>query len=184
MENSSIKRRLENAINASSMADIAFLLLIFFLVTTTILQDEGLVVQLPRYEEDIISAPIPDRNVLKILVNAQNQLLVEGKPLPTDRLRAATKEFILNPLKLETLSVSPRKALISLQNDRGTSYEMYLMVYNELKAAYRELWDEAAQRQFGKTYQELSGLQQRQIRQNIPLVISEAEPTNYENINQ
>ncbi len=180
MENTN-KRRFENAINASSMADIAFLLLIFFLVTTTILQDEGLVVKLPPFTEEAEPPVLAGRNVLQVLVNAQDQLLVEGEVLAVDGLRNATKNFILNPLKLETLSASPRKALISLQNDRGTSYEMYLTVYNELKAAYRELWDEAALRQFGKTYNELTGTRQNLIRKDIPMVISEAEPTDYEN---
>lgn len=182
MENTT-KRRSENAINASSMADIAFLLLIFFLVTTTILQDEGLVVKLPPFTEEAEPPVLAGRNVLQVLVNAQNQLLVEGEVVKVNGLRNATKNFILNPLKLETLAVSPRKALISLQNDRGTSYEMYLAVYNELKAAYRELWDEAALRQFGKVYNELTGTQQSLIRKDIPLVISEAEPTDYENKN-
>lgn len=174
-----IKRRFENAINASSMADIAFLLLIFFLVTTTILQDEGILVQLPRYEEEVIKEAIPDRNVLLIFVNANNELLVEGETLPVENLRLTAKTFISNPLQLKTLPASPRNAIISLQNDRGTSYETYLGVYNELKAAYRELWDEAAQQRFGKTYATLLGFQQKQIRKTIPLVISEAEPTDY-----
>lgn len=174
-----IKRRFENVINAGSMADIAFLLLIFFLVTTTILQDEGIVVQLPRYDEDVIAEPLPDRNVLLILVNAQNQLLAEGEILPIEKLRATAKNFIANPLHLETLPPTPRKAIISLQNDRGTSYETYLTVYNELKAAYNELWDEAALQRFGRKYVELSSSQQSQIRKEIPFVLSEAEPTDY-----
>jgi biopolymer transport protein ExbD len=178
MENTT-KRRFENAINASSMADIAFLLLIFFLVTTTILQDEGIMVQLPPDEEEVIAIPIPERNVLSILVNARNELLVEGRLLPVENLRTTAKEFIINPLKLETLAVNPRKAIISLKNDRGTSYETYLTIYNELKAAYRELWDEMAQQQFGKNYSELPGFQQKQIRRDIPLIISEAEPTDH-----
>lgn len=174
-----IKHRSDNAINASSMADIAFLLLIFFLVSTMIFQDEGILVQLPPYQEETIPQPLADRNVLQILVNSKNQLLVEGKILAVEQLRETTKNFITNPLKLKTLSVSPTKAIVSLQNDRGTSYETYLSVYNELKAAYRELWDEAAMHRFGKNYAELTPSQQRQIHRSIPLIISEAEPTDY-----
>lgn len=178
MENT-IKRRFESNINASSMADIAFLLLIFFLVTTTILQDEGIVVQLPPFTEEAEPEPIAGRNVLQILVNSKNQLLVEGELLSLEKLRETTKNFISNPFKLETLSVSPTKAIIALQNDRGTSYETYLVVYNELKAAYRELWEDAAMQRFGRQYNELASDQQRSIRRTIPLVISEAEPTDY-----
>jgi biopolymer transport protein ExbD len=178
MQNTS-NRRFENVINASSMADIAFLLLIFFLVTTTILHDEGIVVQLPRYEENVIAEPIPDRNVLLILVNAKNQLLAEGGILPIENLRATAKNFISNPLKLNTLPATPRNAIISLQNDRGTSYETYIMVYNELKAAYNELWEEAARQRFGEKYTVLTAFQQKQIRKDIPFVLSEAEPTDH-----
>lgn len=173
------KRRFENAITASSMADIAFLLLIFFLVTTTILQDEGIMVQLPPYEVEAPIVQLPPENVLSVLVNAENQLLVEGELLQIGALREKTRNFISNPGKLETLPDNPKKAIISLRNDRGTEYETYIAVYNELKAAYRELWDDLASQRYGKRYAELSPKLQNQIRAEIPLVISEAEPTDY-----
>lgn len=173
------KRRFENAINASSMADIAFLLLIFFLVTTTILQDEGIMVQLPPYEENALVVALSEENVLTVLVNAKNQLFVEGEDLQIKDLREKTKNFILNPAKLKTLPGNPKQTIISLRNDRGTEYETYIAVYNELKAAYRELWDDLAAQRFGTSYAELSPKLQNQIRAEIPLVISEAEPTDY-----
>lgn len=173
------KRRFENAINASSMADIAFLLLIFFLVTTTILQDEGIMVQLPPYEENVSIIPLSEENVLTVLVNARNQLFVEGEVIQVEHLRERTKNFILNPAKLKTLPDNPKKAIISLRNDRGTEYETYIAVYNELKAAYHELWDDLAAQRFGTSYAQLSPKLQNQIRAEIPLVISEAEPTDY-----
>lgn len=173
------KRRFENAINASSMADIAFLLLIFFLVTTTILQDEGIMVQLPPYEVEAPIVQLPPENVLSVLVNAENQLLVEGELLQIGALREKTRNFISNPGKLVTLPDNPKKAIVSLRNDRGTEYETYIAVYNELKAAYRELWDDLAAQRFGTSYAQLSPKLQNQIRAEIPLVISEAEPTDY-----
>jgi hypothetical protein len=96
-------------------------------------------------------------------------------------LRDKTKEFIMNPQGLEDLSESPQNAIISLKNDRGTEYETYLTVYNELKAAYNEIWDEEAQKQYGKSYSDLDFEAKKAIRADIPFVISEAEPTDNEN---
>ena len=85
----------------------------------------------------------------------------------------------MNPMKRVDMPSNPKKAVVSLQNDRGTTYGVYLEVYNELKAAYNELWEESAQTNFGKSYEELNIAQQRSVRKEIPLIISEADPTNY-----
>lgn len=171
-------RRQAPAVNASSMADIAFLLLIFFLVTTTIDTDKGIRVKLPPWsEEEPETQKLKTRNVYSVLVNSQNQLLVRGEPMTVKTLRENTKEFIANPQQREDLSESSDAAIISLKNDRGTSYETYLAVYNELKAAYNELWEEAAQKQYNVSYNQLSIDKKKDIRKVIPLVISEAEPT-------
>lgn len=174
------KDRLKNEINASSMADIAFLLLIFFLVTTTIAEDKGILVKLPPWsdvEPDVTK--MKTRNVYSVLVNAQNQLLVRGQVTSIRDLRKNTKEFIANPMKREDLSESPKKAIISLKNDRGTNYKTYLEVYNELQAAYNELWEEESLRRFSVSYEKLPAAQKRTIRNEFPLIISEAEPTSY-----
>lgn len=171
------RRKSDNSINAGSMADIAFLLLIFFLVTTTISEDQGVLVQLPRWEAEPPTTPIPDRNIFKVLVNGENELLVENLPADVYNLRERAKEFISNPNGLRTLPSSPKNAIISLQNDRSTSYETYLGVYNELKAAYRELREEEALKSFGRSFEELEKDKQKTIKDKIPLVISEAEPT-------
>ena len=92
-------------------------------------------------------------------------------------LKSNVKNFISNPNKDLLLSEDPTKAVISLKNDRGTQYKTYIEVYNELKTAYNELWEEMALSRFGKSLQELSAAQQKQIKDDIPLVISEAEPT-------
>ena len=196
-------------INAGSMADIAFLLLIFFLVTTTMDTDTGLIRRLPPPpedpQEDII---LKQRNIFEILVNANDQLLVEGDYIQITELRAKAKEFIKsNPsfpgvadatnaaypdmpeFKMEEVPVFGKmlvsKQVISLQNDNGTSYEMYIKVQNELIAAYNELRNELANQKFGKSYKELEQLagssdkikeQKKAIRKIYPQRISEAEP--------
>jgi biopolymer transport protein ExbD len=178
MGKTNTRDRMKNEINAGSMADIAFLLLIFFLVTTTIAEDKGVLVKLPPW-----SAEPPDvqkmntRNVYSVLVNANNQLLVRGELVDIGDLKESTKAFIWNPRKESDKAESPKKAIISLKNDRGTKYKTYLAVYNELKAAYNELREEEAQRKFGKSFEYLDNDKQRDIRNEIPLVISEAEPT-------
>jgi len=174
------KDRLKQEVNAGSMADIAFLLLIFFLVTTTIDVDKGVLVKLPPWSDE----PPPEmklnsRNVYSVLVNANNELLVRDEPKELKNLRDDTKEFIMNPQKREDMAEQPTKAIISLRNDRGTNYRTYLEVYNELKAAYNELREEEAQRRHGKSFEFLSRDEQSAIRSKIPLVISEAEPTNF-----
>lgn len=158
------------------MADIAFLLLIFFLVTTTIVEDTGIQARLPPWVENVPPQPIPERNMLKIKVNAQDELFVENSQAAPAQLRSRVKAFIMNPGALLTRPGSPRKAIISLQHDRSTSYQAYLEVYNELMGAYHELWDEAALQRFQLSYQKLPAASQESIRADIPLVISEAEP--------
>lgn len=180
MARKSSKSRLKNEINASSMADIAFLLLIFFLVTTTIVEDKGILVKLPPWsDEEPDIAKLKTRNVYSVLVNAQNQLLVRGEQMPISMLREKTKEFIANPKRLENLSESPKKAIISLKNDRGTNYETYLEVYNELQAAYNELWETESLKRFGISYERLPIANKRVVREDFPLIISEAEPTSF-----
>lgn len=181
MAKKSSRDRMSNEINAGSMADIAFLLLIFFLVTTTIAEDKGILVKLPPWsEEEPDITKLKERNVYSVLVNAQNQLLVREQAMRIEDLRENAKEFIANPMKREDLSEKPTKAIISLKNDRGTNYETYLMVYNELKGAYNDLWNELCQRKFGIDYsEELPVAYRKAIKAEIPFVLSEAEPTNF-----
>lgn len=135
------KSRALPEINASSMADIAFLLLIFFLVTTTIGADKGINMLLPPKKDE--SAPVDvklkDKNVFKVIVNSKNQLLVEDEPMAIDRLREEAKRFLSNNGADPALSDSPQDAVVSLKTDRGTQYDVYLRVLDELSAAYNEL---------------------------------------------
>lgn len=179
MAKKSSRDRISNEINAGSMADIAFLLLIFFLVTTTIDVDKGILVKLPPWsEEEPDIKKLKERNVFAVLVNAQNQLLVRNEEADVADLRERVKEFIMNPTRREDLSEKPTKAIIMLKNDRGTSYETYLKVYNELKAAYNELWNEECNKMYSHEYNDdMDIAKRRAIKEKIPFVISEAEPT-------
>lgn len=166
-------------VNAGSMADIAFLLLIFFLVTTTIDTDKGIAIKLPPMPEE--NQPqndirIKERNVLKVLVNANDMLLVDGEPTDIKELKRLTKDFIDNPSQNPDLAETPQKAIVSLKNDRGTSYNLYIQVHNELKAAYNELRDARAKQLYGKALDRLPESQQNEIKDYYRQVISEAEP--------
>mgnify|MGYP002397484352 CR=1 FL=1 len=172
------KHRTAADLNASSMADIAFLLLIFFLVTTVIDIEKGIFVKLPEISE-LPPPSIHERNVFNVKINAEDKLLAEGQLVEVEALRPLIKDFIMNPDQDPSLSVAPNQALISLQNDRGTTYKTYLAVYNELKAAYRELWEASALELYGKPYDSLGELVRKSIRDRIPMVISEAEPSDF-----
>lgn len=172
-------RRKRPEVNAGSMADIAFLLLIFFLVTTTIEVDKGILAKLPKWTEEEIEVPLADNRVFSVKVNAQNQILAEGELLKIEHLRETMKLFITNPQQSDNRPKRPKDAVISLQNDRGTAYETYLSVYNELIGAYTELRDAAAAAQFGKPYKKLKKTEQEKIKAQYPMVISEAEPTEH-----
>lgn len=166
-------------VNAGSMADIAFLLLIFFLVTTTIDTDKGISIKLPPMPEE--NQPkndirIKERNVLQVLVNANDMLLVDGQISDIKQLKRLAKDFIDNPSKNPELSESPQKAIISLKNDRGTSYNIYIQVHNELKAAYNELRDARAKMLYGREMDLLPERGQNEIKDYYRQVISEAEP--------
>lgn len=179
-------------INSGSMADIAFMLLIFFLVATTMDVDSGLSRKLPPIpeEQQDDTPPIKERNVFVVLINSNDKLLVEGEPINISTLKEKAKEFIANPNDKPNLpekkivnidffgSYPVSKQVISLQNDRSTSYEMYIKVQNELASAYNELRDELSLQKFGKKYNDLSGDKQKSIRKVYPQRISEAEPKN------
>lgn len=185
------KRELQ-PINAGSMADIAFLLLIFFLVTTTMDVDTGLMrglPQLPDEEDQQQQDEIHDRNVFVVLINKDDALLVENRPMSLYDLREAAKEFIANPQNKSDLpemitkdilffgnALVTKTAVISVRNDRGTSYGMYIKVQNELIAAKQELRDEISMRYFGMKYAELDEERMEAVKQYYPSVLSEAEP--------
>ena len=192
-------RRESPEINAGSMADIAFLLLIFFLVTTTMDVDTGLTRKLPPMEEEQPEEDIKikQRNIFQVLVNANDDLLVEGEVMLVSQLREEAKRFIIGDPNDESMPefkevevpifglMNVSKQIVSLQNDRGTSYEMYIKVQNELVGAYNDVRDEYALEQFGYDMKglakkaelsEKAKLQLKAVKKVYPQRISEAEP--------
>jgi len=195
-------RREVPEVSAGSMADIAFMLLIFFLVATTMDVDSGLARMLPPKLDEIEddTPPIKERDVLIVQINSMNKIAMEGEPIDITQVKEKAKEFIANEKKLDNLPqweakeivikdkegkvavnlgmIEVRKGVISLQNDNGTLYETYIAVQNELVKAYNELREEMSQRKFHKSYEDLGKYQQKAIRKIIPQKISEAEPRN------
>jgi hypothetical protein len=191
------------------MADIAFLLLIFFLVTTTIEVDSGIASKLPPPLEDEEPPPIKEKNIFQVVVNSENRLLVEDADMNIGKLTEAAVKFLDNgggtdPRnacsycrgdKDPESSDNPKKAIISLVNDRQTSYKMYLAVTNELVRAYAILRDRESKRLYNETYEsmmdrlnnwpatetdtpEYEELEDRidKVRDLFPRNLSEAEP--------
>jgi len=179
-------------INAGSMADIAFLLLIFFLMTTTMDIDSGITRKLPAPIDKPIDDEkrIKERNVYIVLINTYNQLFVEQEVMNISQLKNGVKEFITNPTDNKDLSekketeidllgtVMVSKGVVSLQNDRNTSYDKYIEVQNEIVAAFNELRDEFSRQQFGMPFGDLDEERAKAIKALYPQSISEAEPRN------
>ena len=202
------KKRKVPGLNGSSLADISFILLIFFLITTSMDTDTGLVRRLPpppdpnQQEEDV---KVKGRNVLVVSVNMNNEIMyyygdeskrVTKMDVDVSELREIAKEFIANPENkanmpefhpadppLPLLGAYPvtKNHIISVQTDRSTSYEVYFQIQNELMAAYNELRDEFSREKFGKYYRHLDPESDEAlaVRGVYPLKISEAEPKKY-----
>lgn len=138
-------------------------------------------VKLPPWsDEEPDLTKLNPRNVFDVVVTNENELLVRGEKTKIPALTEMTKAFISNPDSSAELAESPLYAIVSLKNERGTNYEVYLKVYNALKAAYDELWDEKAQELYGKPYSDDMPFEQRKaIRSVIPMILSEAEPTDF-----
>lgn len=158
-------KRAAPEVNAGSMADIAFLLLIFFLVTTTIETDSGLNRKLPPIEDNVVPPIIKQKNIFTVLLNGKDQLLVEDEIMELKDLRKAATEFLdnggdgtcgyCNGKKDSESSDNPDKAVISLKNERETTYKTYIAVQNELVAAYNDLRNIRAQALYGKSFLEM-----------------------------
>ena len=191
------KKRTMPGVNATSTADIAFMLLIFFLTTTSMNTDKGLARRLPPPPDPSVKKQddlkVKERNLLQVRINKDNQLMVGSEYLEVSQLKAKAKEFIANPNDDANLPEKHVKNIpllggdvmvaenhiISVTNDVGTSYQAYIDVQNELVAAYNELRNEAAKANFGKNYAECDEDQKKAIRDFIPQKISEAEPKKY-----
>lgn len=169
------KRKSPPEISAGSMADIAFLLLIFFLVATQINQDKGIRVILPEYY-DGPAGSAADKNVLNIKINKFDELLVENELSKLENLSALIPVFVLNPERRSDYPTSPHKAIISLQNDVNTSYDAYVYAYSVIQSSYTNMRRELAQSRFGKDLSELDQKQVDEIKRLLPMKVSEADP--------
>ncbi len=182
-------------VRADSQADIAFLLLIFFLVATTMNSDKGLsrvLPPLPPEDVKVEDAKVKERNVLLVFVNAAGQIMAGNESMDIRGLKDKAKEFILNPMDDENLpekkdteidmpdgskwTYPVSEGVISLQTTRDTSYEVYIMVQNELSRAFNEVRDQVAMQKFGSLFSELTEDQRSAITKAVPQKISEAEP--------
>lgn len=169
------KRKSPPEISAGSMADIAFLLLIFFLVATQISQDKGVRVVLPEYY-DGPAGKVIERNVLNIKINRFDEVMVEGKSTELKELVNIIPEFVLNPKKRSDYPSSPHKAIISLQNDVKTSYDAYVYAYSIIQSSYTKMRRELSQSKFGKDLSKLDSKQANEIKKALPMKVSEADP--------
>ncbi|HET8886347.1 MAG TPA: biopolymer transporter ExbD [Salinimicrobium sp.] len=194
-------RRSAPEVNAGSMADIAFLLLIFFLVTTKISTDSGINSKLPQWQpEDVPPPKIKQKNIFTVIIDNNGQLLVEDELMELENLRESAIAFLDNGAEGcdycqgtgdPNSSDNPEKAIISLQNDRKTSYGDYIAVMNELVGAYNTLRNREAERMYGQSFVEMeknfydgtypgnkAKLEERIeiIRNMYPQKLSEAEP--------
>lgn len=178
-------------INSSSTADIAFLLLCYFLMTTTMDQDKGLARRLPPIpdaNQKVQDQKVNRRNVIVVKINSADRLFAGNEIMDVSQLKDKIKIFLSNPTDDPNLpekevkdiaNYGPcpvSKGVISLQNDRGTSYQAYIAVQNELVKAVSELRDEFAQAHFGMPYIKLDEEKQKVVRDAVPQQISEAEP--------
>jgi biopolymer transport protein ExbD len=185
-------KRKTPGLNTSSMADISFLLLTFFLLTSSINTDQGIARRLPPLLPPNEDKPeVRERNIFIVKINSKDRLLFNGEIGDVRNLKDRAKEFLGNPQNKETLpekedvyieefhaTYPVSRGIISLQNDRGTSYDMYIQVQNELTAAINEMRNELAKEKFGKGYADIKNKQRDAIDKAIPIAISEAEPKN------
>ncbi|MCD8186126.1 MAG: biopolymer transporter ExbD [Rikenellaceae bacterium] len=178
-------------INSSSTADIAFIILIFFLMTTTMNVDSGIQRQLPPMpQEEQPPMDINQRNILLVFVSASNDIMVGGERMDISQIKDKVKEFVLNPYEdphlsdfeiteVDNLGSYPVSlGVVSLQNDRGTNYGTYIQVQNELTRAFSEIREEVSMRYYGRSFTELGDENRKAVTIAVPQKISEAEPRN------
>ncbi len=178
-------------INGGSMADISFLMLIFFLMVTTMDKEEGLSRRLPPIpteEQKVEDQKVNRRNIIQVKINSNDRLFAGNELMDVSQLKDKIKEFLTNPnddptlperemKQIEGFGEYPvSKGVISLQNDRGTTYSKYIEVQNELIRAVNEIRDEFSMINYGKKFAKLDETRQEIVRKCIPQNISEAEP--------
>ncbi|MBU3010766.1 biopolymer transporter ExbD [Polaribacter vadi] len=201
-----MSRKESPEINAGSMADIAFLLLIFFLVTTTMNVDAGINRKIPKKDPSAASLTIKDKNILEVNINLKNEIFVEGEIVSPTTLKQIAIDFIdngggldnqnkpcdwCNGNQLTTSSDHPTKAFISVKTDRNTNYETYILTLDNLNSAYTHLRNKLSVKMYGKNYVSLLEdykktnhldksleVKIKLIREKYPLLLSDADIKN------
>ncbi|MCH2196464.1 biopolymer transporter ExbD [Kordia sp.] len=182
-----MSRNTNSGINAGSMADIAFLLLIFFLVTTTFEEDEGISSVIPKLcpEGTDCNSEVKTKNVFKIKLNKNDQLMANNEIISLNELREEVKAFVdnngdqscnyCNGAKKENLSEHPTKAVIAIETDREASYDSYIGVQNELMGAYTELRTILSKTKFKKEVEDLTKEELKLLKEAYPFLITDSE---------
>lgn len=169
------KRKLGQAeIPTSSMADIAFLLLLFFLVATVIDVDTGIGLTLPEYvpPDEIEQVEVPKDRMAAVLINENGDVLVDGNPTSIFQIKNNLKPRIESKIELP----SNKKLIVSLKTDRRTEYNTYIQALDQIKLAFFETRDEYARSNFGAEYEKIDLESQDIVKDKIPIIISLAEP--------
>jgi len=167
------KKIAEASIPTSSMADIAFLLLLFFLVATTIDVDTGLGLTLPEYVTDIKNVKVPKERMAAVLINENGDVLLDEKPIPIFQIKNQLKPRIESKIDLP----NDKKLIVSVKTDRKTNYNIYIQALDQIKQAYFEVRDEYSFAHYGKKFNDLNSDEQAVVKNDkVPIIISLAEP--------
>lgn len=192
-----MSKRKTPGLNTQSTADIAFLLLCYFLMVSTMDQNNGLQRRLPPMPDPNQKAEdqkVNRRNIIIVKINSADRILAGTQPIDISQLKDKIKDFLSNPTDDPSLPAKKEtdipnfgkynvsEGVISLQNDRGTSYAAYIAVQNELVKAVNELRDEFSMAQYGRKFASLNETQQEVVKKAVPQNISEAEPKNVSNL--
>lgn len=169
------KKKISRAdIPTSSMADIAFLLLLFFLVATVIDVDTGIGLTLPEYVEDQEVVEVPKDRMAALLINENGDVLLDNQIISIPQIKVNLKRRIAEKIELP----SNRKLIVSVKTDRKTNYNRYIQTLDQIKLSYFEVRDEYSNGKWGKRYSDLDTESQNEVRDKIPIIISIAEPEN------
>lgn len=169
------KRKIKEAeIPSASMADIAFLLLLFFMVATVIDVDTGIGLTLPEYvpPEEIKEVEVPKDRMAAVLINENGDVLVDGQPTSIFQIKNNLKPRIISKIDLP----SNKKLIVSVKTDRKTNYNPYIQALDQVKLAYFEVRDEYSQQNYGKKFNDIDPEQQEVVKDKVPIIISLAEP--------
>lgn len=163
-----MRNRMKPTINAGTMADVAFLLLLFFLVATSIENPKGIQVLLPKFEP---TPPIqlPENSVLTVKINKANQVMVELEYSPIEQVSDRVAKHVLERIEMD------EQPIVSLVTDTAAIYNTYIEVYDQIKSAYTTLRNDFSQSMYGKDFQYLGQPERKVVIKKIPMIISEAD---------